>query len=125
MTLIISLISGILLILGIIVGTQNGNTMVDFYLLVWEFENISLTLLVIESIIVGIVLTIILSGVNTIKMKFQMRDILKDNRNLQKEVKALKNLPFEEGEGEEIEELIEEEEEEIAESKEKEEDTTE
>jgi len=125
MTLIISLISGILLILGIIVGTQNGNTMVNFYLLVWEFENISLTLLVIESIIVGIVLTIILSGVNTIKMKFQMRDILKDNRNLQKEVKALKNLPFEEGEGEEIEELIEEEEEEIAESKEKEEDTTE
>jgi len=125
MTLIISLISGILLILGIIVGTQNGNTMVDFYLLVWEFENISLTLLVIESIIVGIVLTIILSGVNTIKMKFQMRDILKDNRNLQKEVKALKNLPFEEGEGEEIKELIEEEEEEIAEAKEKEEDTTE
>jgi len=125
MTLIISLISGIFLILGIIVGTQNGNTMVNFYLLVWEFENISLTLLVIESIIVGIVLTIILSGVNTIKMKFQMRDILKDNRNLQKEVKALKNLPFEEGEGEEIEELIEEEEEEIAESKEKEEDTTE
>jgi uncharacterized membrane protein YciS (DUF1049 family) len=100
MTLIVSLISGIILIFGIIVGTQNGNTMVTFYFLKWKFENISLTLLVIESIIIGIILTIILSGVNTIKMKLQMREVLKENKNLQKEIKALKNLPFEEEEEE-------------------------
>lgn len=98
MTLIVSLISGIILIFGIIVGTQNGNTLVTFYFLKWKFENISVTLLVIESIIIGIILTIILSGVNTIKMKLQMREVQKENKNLQKEIKALKNLPFEEEE---------------------------
>ena len=102
MTLIISVIVGILLILGIIVGSQNGNTFVNFYLLKWKFEDVSLTLLVIESILVGFLLTMILSGVNTIKMKLQMREIANENKNLQKEVKALKNLPFEEEESEEI-----------------------
>jgi uncharacterized integral membrane protein len=112
MTLIISLITGIILVFGIIIGTQNGNTLVNFYLLKWKFENIPLTLLVIESMIIGILFTIILSGINTIKMKLQMREILKENKNLQREIKALKNLPFEE------------EEEEIKEEEEKEEETT-
>jgi uncharacterized integral membrane protein len=75
MTLIVSLVLGILLILGIIVGSQNGNTFVNFYLLKWKFEDISLTLLVIESILVGFILTMILSGINTIKMKLQTREI--------------------------------------------------
>ncbi len=105
MTLIITVMSAIILIFGIIIGTQNGNTFVNFYLLKWEFENISLTLLVIQSIIIGIIITIILSGVNTIKLKLQVRDILKENKNLQREIKALKNLPFEEGEGEPIEDF--------------------
>ncbi|MBN1693785.1 LapA family protein [candidate division WOR-3 bacterium] len=115
MTLIISVVVGILLILGIIVGSQNGNTFVNFYLLKWKFEDISLTLLVIESILIGFILTMILSGVNSIKMKLQMREIVKENRNLQKEIKALKNLPFEEEEGEgteEVEEIVEEDEDE-------------
>jgi uncharacterized integral membrane protein len=119
MTLIISVILGILLILGIIVGSQNGNTFVNFYLLKWKFEDISLTLLVIESILLGFLLTMILSGVNTIKMKLQMREIVNENKNLQKEVKALKNLPFEEEE-EESEEIAT-----IDEDEEKEEETIE
>ncbi len=100
MTLIISVLSGVLLIFGIIIGTQNGNTMVDFHLLKWHFEDIPLTLLVIESVLVGFFITIILAGVNTIKLKLQTRKIIIENKNLQKEIKALKNLPFEEGEGE-------------------------
>ena len=111
MTLIISLISGIILIFGIIVGTQNGNTLVTFYLLKWKFENIPLTLLVIEAILIGSLITIILSGVNTIKMKLQMREVQKENKNLQREIKALKNLPFEEEEEETLEEEEEEDEE--------------
>ncbi len=115
MTLIISVVVGILLIFGIIIGSQNGNTFVNFYLLKWKFEDISLTLLVIESILIGFILTMILSGVNSIKMKLQMREIVKENRNLQKEIKALKNLPFEDEEGEEaekVEEIVEEDEDE-------------
>lgn len=104
MTLIISLILGILLIFGIIIGSQNGTTFVNFYVLKWKFENIPLTLLVIESILIGFILTIIISGVNTIKMKLQMREITKENTNLQKQIKALKNLPFEEEEEEKEEE---------------------
>ena len=106
MTLLISLILGILLIFGIIIGSQNGNTLVDFYLLKWSFEDIPLTLLVIESILMGFILTIIISGVNTIKMKLQMRELSKENKNLQREIKALKNLPFEEEESKEPEEII-------------------
>jgi uncharacterized integral membrane protein len=106
MTLIISVILGILLIFGIIIGSQNGNTLVDFYLLKWHFEELPLTLLVIESILVGFILTVIISGVNTIKMKFQMREITKENINLQKQIKALKNLPFEEEEEEKPEEIL-------------------
>ena len=108
MTLIISLILGILLIFGIIIGSQNGNTLVDFYLLKWSFKDIPLTLLVIESILMGFILTIIISGVNTIKMKLQMRELSKDNKNLQREIKALKNLPFEEEdeESKEADEII-------------------
>jgi uncharacterized membrane protein YciS (DUF1049 family) len=106
MTLIISLILGILLIFGIIIGSQNGNTLVDFYLLKWSFKDIPLTLLVIESILMGFILTIIISGVNTIKMKLQMRELAKENKNLQREIKALKNLPFEEEESKEPEEII-------------------
>lgn len=108
MTLIISLILGILLIFGIIIGSQNGNTFVNFYVLKWKFEDIPLTLLVIESILIGFILTIIISGVNTIKMKLQMREITKENSNLQKQIKALKNLPFEEEEEEGKEEESEE-----------------
>ena len=120
MTLIISVIIGILLILGIIVGSQNGNTFVNFYLLKWKFEDISVTLLVIESILIGFLLTMILSGINTIKMKLQMREIANENKNLQKEIKALKNLPFEEDEGEEVEETVA-----VDEDEEKEEETIE
>ena len=112
MTLIISLLAGIILIFGIVVGTQNGNTTVDFHLLKWHFENIPLILLVIESIAIGFFITIILAGVNTIKLKIQTREIIIENKNLQKEIKALKNLPFEEGEGESIPDLAEEQEEE-------------
>ena len=121
MTLIISLLSGVLLIFGIIVGTQNGNTMVDFHLLKWHFEDIPLTLLVIESVLIGFFITIILAGVNTIKLKLQTREIIIENKNLQKEIKALKNLPFEEEEGESIPDLAEEQEGEEIEDEEQEE----
>ncbi|MEJ2355434.1 MAG: LapA family protein [candidate division WOR-3 bacterium] len=80
--------------------------MVNFYLLKWSFEDIPLTLLVIESILMGFILTIIISGVNTIKMKLQMRELSKENKNLQREIKALKNLPFEDEESKEPEEII-------------------
>lgn len=118
MSFLITLISGVIIIIGIIIGTQNGNTLVTFYLLKWRFENISLTLLLIESLLFGIVIAVIISGVNQIKMRLHMKSISKKNRALEREIKALKAMPFEEEEEEEeveveeIEEVEETEEEE-------------
>jgi uncharacterized membrane protein YciS (DUF1049 family) len=112
MTFFVSLISGIIIILGIIIGTQNGNTLVTFHLLKWKFEDISLTLLLIESLLFGIVIAVIVAGINQIKLRLQMRALKTKNRSLEKEIKAIKNMPFEEVEEEEEEEYVKEEKEE-------------
>lgn len=101
MTFLVALISGIIIILGIIVGTQNGNTLVTFHLLKWRFEDISLTLLLIESILIGIVIAVTIAGVNQIKLRLQMRSLRITNRSLEREIKAIKNMPFGEVEEEE------------------------
>jgi uncharacterized integral membrane protein len=101
MTFLVALVSGIIIILGIIVGTQNGNTLVTFHLLKWRFEDISLTLLLIESILIGIVIAVIIAGVNQIKLRLQMRSLIIKNRSLEREIKAIKNMPFEEAKEEE------------------------
>jgi uncharacterized membrane protein YciS (DUF1049 family) len=113
MTFLVALISGIIIIIGIIIGTQNGNTLVTFYLLKWRFEDISLTLLLIESLLGGIVIAVIIAGINQIKLRLQMHSLIKENKSLGKEIKALKNMPFEEEEEKE-EEIVEKEEKEEA-----------
>lgn len=118
MTFFVALISGIIIIIGIIIGTQNGNTLVTFHLLIWKFENISLTLLLIESLLFGIVIAVITAGINQIKLRLQMMVLKKENKSLIMEIKAIKNMPFEE---EEEEEVIEEEKYEQEEKYEKEE----
>ncbi len=110
MTFLVALISGIIIILGIIIGTQNGNTLVTFHLLKWNFEDISLTLLLIESLLFGIVIAVIIAGINQIKLRLQLRSLKIKNIKLEKEIKAIKNMPFEEEE-EEVEEVEEAEEE--------------
>lgn len=115
MTFFIALVSGIIIILGIIIGTQNGNTLVTFNLLIWKFGDISLTLLLIESLLFGIVIAVITAGINQIKLRLQMMVLKKENKSLIMEIKAIKNMPFEE------EEVIEEEKYEQEEKYEKEE----
>lgn len=121
MTFFVALVSGIIIILGIIIGTQNGNTLVTFHLLIWKFENISLTLLLIESLLFGIVIAVITAGINQIKLRLQMMVLKKENKSLIMEIKAIKNMPFEEEEEEEVVEVIEEEKYEQEEKYEKEE----
>ena len=62
MGIIMVIISAIFVIFGIIIGTQNGNTLVNFAFLKWHYENVSLTLLLIESLLVGVFITIIIEG---------------------------------------------------------------
>ncbi len=108
MTFLVALIAGIIIVFGIIIGTQNGNTLVTFYLLKWKFEDTSLTLLLIESLLLGIVVAVIIAGINQIKLRLQMRSLTSENRELENEIKALKSMPFEETEEETEEEKSEE-----------------
>lgn len=109
MGFIMIIISGILLILGITIGIQNGNTIVDFNLLKWHYSNVPLTLLLIEAIAVGIVITVIVAGINEIRLRGRLWNLQKENKKLLDELKALKNIPFVE-EGEEVKEAGESEE---------------
>lgn len=121
MGFIMIIISGILLILGITIGIQNGNTIVDFNLLKWHYSNVPLTLLLIEAVAVGIVITVIVAGINEIRLRGRLWNLQKENKKLLDELKALKNIPFAE-EGEESEGIAAESEEVKTEEEEKEED---
>jgi len=109
MGFIMIIISGILLILGITIGIQNGNTIVDFNLLKWHYSNVPLTLLLIEAVAVGIVITVIVAGINEIRLRGRLWNLQKENKKLLDELKALKNIPFAE-ESEESEGIAESEE---------------
>ncbi len=121
MGFIMIIISGILLILGITIGIQNGNTIVDFNLLKWHYSNVPLTLLLIEAVAVGIVITVIVAGINEIRLRGRLWNLQKENKKLLDELKALKNIPFAE-ESEESEGIAESEEVKTEEEKMKEED---
>ena len=62
--------------------------------------------MLIESLLFGIVIAVITAGINQIKLRLQMIVLKKENKSLIMEIKAIKNMPFEE---EEVEEVIEEE----------------
>lgn len=98
MAFFVVLISGIIIILGIIIGAQNANTLVTFHLLKWSYTDIPLTVLLIESVLFGMVIATIIAGINQIKSKLQMRKVYREKKDLEEEVKALKSMPFEEEE---------------------------
>ncbi len=96
MILFIMLWAAIFTVLGIIVGTQNGTTLVDISLLTWTFHSIPLTLVLIETFAIGIVFTIIVAVIDEVKLKNRLWKANRENRELKKELTSLRNLPVEE-----------------------------
>jgi len=88
--------AAIFTVLGIIVGTQNGTTLVDVSLLTWTFQGIPLTLVLIETFAIGIIFTIIVAVIDEIKLKNRLWKTNRENRELKKELTSLRNLPLEE-----------------------------
>lgn len=76
------LISSIIVIAGIIIGTQNGLTFTDVRLLWFSFNNVSLSLVIFESFIAGLVIVLLVSAVYEMKQNFE-------KRNLRRKIKAL------------------------------------
>jgi len=104
MGIIMVIVSAIFIILGIIIGTQNGNTVVNFAFLKWHYENISLTLLLIEALLVGAFVTIIIAMINEIHIRHKLWQKNKLIKKLEDELKAVKSIPLEETETTEISE---------------------
>jgi uncharacterized integral membrane protein len=95
MVLFILLWASIFTVIGIIVGTQNGNTLIDISILVWSFHNIPLTLVLIETFAIGVIFTIIVAVIDEIRLKNRLWRKRNEINELKKELTALRNLPVE------------------------------
>jgi uncharacterized membrane protein YciS (DUF1049 family) len=104
MYLFIAIFAAIFVILGIIVGAQNGSTLVSFHLLGKEFPQISLTLVIIESIVVGMAFAFIISVVSEIRLRGILRRRVREVKSLQDELGSLRKSAVEEEKEEKEEE---------------------
>lgn len=96
MVLFILLWAAIFTILGMIIGTQNGNTLVDVSILIWTFKDLPLTLVLIETFAIGVFFTIIVSIIDEFRLKSRIWRSQNEIRELKKELAALRNIPVEE-----------------------------
>lgn len=92
MYLINILISAIIIILGIIIGTQNGNTIVDVQVLGWSYENLSLSLVMLECILIGMVVIMLIAIVYEIRQRARYYKAQRRIKELEKELKEVRNL---------------------------------
>ena len=95
MVLFILLWAAIISIIGIIIGTQNGNTFVDVSILTWTFHGVPLTLVLIETFAFGVIFTIIVAVIDEIRLKNRLWRTQGELKELKKELTALRNLPVE------------------------------
>ena len=111
MYLINILISAAIIILGIIVGTQNGNTIVDVKLLGWSYENLSLSLLMLECILIGMIIILLIAIFYEIRQRARYYKAQRRIQALEKELQEIRKLAADnvdtEGEEREIKDDVE------------------
>lgn len=118
MILFILLWAAIFTITGMIIGTQNGNTLVDVSILIWTFHDLPLTLVLIETFAIGVIFTLIVAIIDEVRLKNRIWRYNNEIKELKKELSALRNIPIEEVTVEEQEEKKENEKEQDNEKKE-------
>jgi uncharacterized integral membrane protein len=96
MILFILLWAAIFTIMGMIIGTQNGNTLVDVSILIWTFKDLPLTLVLIETFAIGVIFTLLVAIIDEIRIKNRLWKSHREIKELKKELAALRNLPVEE-----------------------------
>ncbi len=96
MGFVIVLLSCFAILFLTILGIQNGNTMTDVVIFTRSFNDIPLTLVMIEAFALGIIVTIIIAGINELRLRQRLWDLEKKNKELTEEIKALRNVPLNE-----------------------------
>uniref|UniRef100_A0A7C4YEW9 LapA family protein n=1 Tax=candidate division WOR-3 bacterium TaxID=2052148 RepID=A0A7C4YEW9_UNCW3 len=96
MGFVIVLLSCIAILFLTILGIQNGNTLTDVALFTRIFKDVPLTLVMIESFAAGIIVAVIIAGLNELRIRQKLWEIEKRNKELTDEIKALRNVPLNE-----------------------------
>ncbi len=98
--MLIGIIVIIFVVFGTVILAQNGSELITLHLLGRTMPNISLSLVIIESAVVGAVFAFIIMVINEIRLRRVLRMKEKEVKNLKEELGAIRNLPLEEEEGE-------------------------
>lgn len=96
MFVIIGIVVVICVIFGTVILAQNATQLVTLTLLGKTIPGISLSLVIIESIVIGIVFAFIIMVINEIRLRRALRNKERDIKNLKEELAAIRNLPLEE-----------------------------
>ncbi|TET17385.1 MAG: LapA family protein [Candidatus Cloacimonadota bacterium] len=94
MVLFVLLWAAIFTIVGMIIGTQNGNTLVDVSILIWTFRDLPLTLVLIETFAIGIFFTILVAIIDEFRLKNRIWRSQNEIKALKKELSTLRNIPL-------------------------------
>jgi uncharacterized membrane protein YciS (DUF1049 family) len=98
MFIIIGIIVVVFVVFGTVVLAQNGSELVTLHLLGKIMPNISLSLVIIESIVIGIIFAFIIMAISEIRLRRSIRNKERDIKNLNEELAAIRNIPLEEEE---------------------------
>lgn len=96
MFLVIGVIVIVFVVFGTVILAQNGSELITLHLLGKTIPNISLSLVIIESAVVGAVFAFIIMVINEIRLRRILRAKEREVRELKEELGAIRNLPLEE-----------------------------
>ncbi len=88
----------VILVIGFMIGFMVLNTQarVDLDIFGQKFYDISLSIICFYAFVAGMVFILVFALADEIVLRTNLRRIKKENKNLKKELDALRNLPIEE-----------------------------
>jgi len=88
----------VIIVIGFIIGfiVLNSQETVKMDIFGYQIHEVYLYVVCLVSFAAGVVFVFIFAIVNEISLRTQLHRLRKDNKHLQKELTALRNLPFEE-----------------------------
>jgi len=101
MFIVVGIIVVVFVVFGTLILAQNA-TQVTLTLLGRTIET-NLSLVIIESVVIGIVFAFIIMAISEIRLRRAIRNKERDIKNLKEELAAIRNLPLEEEKVEEEE----------------------
>ena len=89
---------GVALLLIVMLGfsIMNIGQQVDIDLFFWQFEEVSLILVIFEAFIVGMLVWFLIAFINELKLRADLRKVKRERDDLHDELQALRNIPLQE-----------------------------